>query len=208
MAEFQWWAGPNQVHNLAGSGLGFYGSAGFGASVEVNKWQGRTFITDATGTAQGPEANNVQFLNSQSGILGQTGSGIHLTHIPNGQASFELRFVNDVPVQVQNVQLRIYDRNNPNNPASGVTTALAQIIHPDPTQGAGGSGNALWVFPGGSGTVLNLAPSPGVSGLYAGNGSDSTRPDTSHSWFVAASASPDQIGSITQYGAYAQAEFL
>src|SRR5580692_3786680 len=94
-ANITFWAGSNQIQNLQGSGLGFYGAGGFGASVAVGAWNGRTFITDGLGLNQGPEANNVQFLNSASGILGQTGSGLALTAIPNAQATLEIRFTND-----------------------------------------------------------------------------------------------------------------
>ena len=68
-AAINFYAGTDfNIQSLTGSGLGFYGSSGFGASVEVGAWQGRTYITNAAGTSQGPEADNVMFLNSASGI--------------------------------------------------------------------------------------------------------------------------------------------
>jgi hypothetical protein len=196
------------IQDLAGSGLGFYGAAGFGASVLVGAYQGRTFITNGAGTTQGPEADNVQYLNAGSGILGQAGSGIALTCIPNYQSTFQIRFTYDTPVKTQNAQLRIYDRTNPDLPASGVLTKTAQIIHPDNTQGNSGSGDTTWNTPGGSGIVQNLCPSPGCSGLFAGNGNNGAWTDTTHDWYVAVSASPNSIGAKTQYGAWVQLEYL
>jgi hypothetical protein len=196
------------IQDLAGSGLGFYGDAGFGASVPVGSWQGRTFITNGAGTTQGPEGDNVKFLNAGSGILGQTGSGIALTCIPNYQATLNIRFNYDTAVKVQNSTLRIYDRSNPDNPASGVTTKVAEVIHPGITQANTGSGDTTWLTPGGSGSTVSLAPSPGVSGMFAGNGNNGQWTDTQHDWYVAISASPDSIGSKTLYGLYISLEYL
>lgn len=208
-ANIAFLAGENfTIQDLAGSGLGFYGDAGFAASVKVGFWQGRTFITNANGTTQGPEVDNIKYLNEGSGIIGQTGSGVGLTSIPNYQATLNPRFTYDTAVQVQNAEFRIYDRSNVDAAASGVTTKVAELIHPDTAQGNSGSGDTVWITPAGSAVVLNLSPSPGSGGLYAGNGSNSTRPDTQHDWFVAMSASPDSIGSKTSYAALLSLEFL
>jgi hypothetical protein len=94
------------IQDLAGSGLGFYGDAGFGASVKVGDWQGRTFITNGAGTTQGPEADNVKYLNAGSGILGQAGSGIALTCIPNYQSTLNIRFTYDTPIKTQNAKVQ------------------------------------------------------------------------------------------------------
>lgn len=196
------------IQDLAGSGLGFYGDAGFGASVKVGDWQGRTFITNGAGTTQGPEVDNVKYLNLGSGILGQAGSGNALTTIPNYQATLNLRFNYDTPIKVQNAKLRIYDRTDPNKPASGVTTKVAEIIHPATTQSNTGSGDTTWITPGGSGVTVSLCPSPGVSGLYAGNGNDGQWSDTQHDWYTAISASPDSIGAKTLYGLWFELEYL
>lgn len=196
------------INDLSGSGLGFYGDAGFGASVRVGEWQGRTFITNGNGTSQGPEVDNIKYLNAGSGIIGQAGSGVALTCIPNYLATLNVRFTYDTAVKTQNVQLRIYDRSNPNNPASGVTTKVAELIHPSLTQANNGSGDTTWNTPGGSGSTVSLAPSPGVSGLYAGNGNNGLWTDAQHDWYLAISASPDSIGSKTQYGLYVSLEFL
>src|SRR5574337_1439970 len=109
MALIQFLAGQNFVLNdLSGSGLGLYGDSGFGSSVSVGSYQGRTFITDSTGVIQGSEGYNIKYLNPGSGILGQTGSGLPLQNIPNYQASLNIRFTNGSAVQAQNVKAYIY----------------------------------------------------------------------------------------------------
>jgi hypothetical protein len=195
------------INDLAGSGLGFFGAAAFGASVAVGSYQQRTFITDATGAQQGPEVNNVQYLNPGSGILGQTGSGIGLRAIPNWQAPLNIRFTNDTAVKTQNGGAMIFDRVNIYNTASGVTTKMAQVIHPNPVQGLPGSGDSTWwtFNQAATGLVMPLVASPGISG-FSPNGPNTT--DTTHDWFILISASPDTIGSKSQYGLYVSLEYL
>jgi hypothetical protein len=194
------------VNDLAGSGLGFFGDSGFGASVQVGQWQGRTFITNGNGTVQGPECDNCKYLSSTGVILGQTGSGITLNKVPNYLSTLNVRFTNDTAVRTQNVQLRIYDRTTPSAPASGVTTAVAEIAHTDTAQTATGSGSSTWyMFPATGAPAMTLTASPGTSGLRP-SGSSTT--DTRHDWYLALSSSPDSIGSKTQYGLYVSLEFL
>ena len=194
--------------NTGPSGLGFFGAGGFGASVPVGTWQSKTFVTDGNGIQQGPEAQNVKWLNAGSGIIGAASTGIGLQAIPNYQATVNIRFTHSTSVRTQNAELRIYDRFHINNPATGVTTKVAEIIHPGNTQVANGSGDSTWYTPAGSSIVVPLAPSPGMSGVYAGNGSDSTYSNTRHDWYAAISASPDSIGAKTQYGLYVSLEYL
>lgn len=202
--------------NLNGSGLGFFGDSGFGSSVQVGAYQGTTFVTNGIGTKQGAQGQNVKFLNAGSGVLGAAGSGIGLQAIPNYQSSLNVRFTHGSAVKTQNCELRIYDRSSINNAASGVTTKAAEIIHPDVLQRTFadgvlvGSGDDQWTTPAGSATVVEFAPSPGISGFYAGNGTStiSTRPDAQHDWYAALSSSPDSIGSKTQYGLYFALEYI
>ena len=195
---------------LGGSGLAFFGGAGFGSSVEVGAYQGATFVSDGGGTARGAQAQNVQYLNTASGVLGAMASGIGLRAIPNYQATLNVRFTHSAAVKTQNVELRIYDRYNINKPASGVTTKVAEIIHPRVTQTTTGSGDTAWITPTGSGVVVNFAPSPGISGFYAGDGvtSISTKRTKRHDWYAAISASPDSIGNKTQYGMFFALEYI
>lgn len=101
--------------------------------------------------------------------------------------------------------MRIYDRSNINNDPSGVTCRCAEIIHPDTTQTANGSGDTSWINVHGSGVTLSLVSSPGQSG-YSPNGSNTN--DMTHDWYVAISPSPDSVGSKTQFGLYVSLEYL
>lgn len=195
------------TYNLNGSGLGFYG-AGFGQSVDVGDYQETTFITNGNGTAQGAQVNNIRYLDTMSGYLGSATSGVLLTQMPNYLATLNVRFTHTSAIKAQNVKAYIYDRTNINNGASGVTTKVAELIHPDTIQNDNGSGDTTWLTPAGSSVIVSLASSPGYSGLYAGNGSNSTRSDTQHDWYLAISASPDSIGSKTLYGLYVSLEYL
>ena len=207
MASIDFYADSFAVQNLSGSGLGFYGSS-FGASVNVGEYQTTTFITNGNGTTQGPQVNNVKYVNSMSGIVGSATSGILLTSIPNYLATLNIRFTHSSAVQVQNAKLRIYDRSGINNPASGVTTKVAELIHLGETQTNVGSGDTTWVTPAGSSIIMDLSPSPGLSGTLAGNGTNSTASASRHDWYTVISASPDSVGSKTLYGLYVSLEYL
>lgn len=210
MASFQFFAGDNNnINNLGGSGLGFYGPAGFGASVAVGNFNSNTYITNSAGTAQGPLCDNIKYANTGSGFLNTGTSGIPLRAMPNQNATLNIRFVHDSAVNVQNASILIYDRTNTASGAVGVTTYTANIQHPDPVATNNGSGSTAWTHhpaqPSGA-VSLSLPSNPGSGGLWANN--SSTRQDTIHDWYLAISASPDSIGSKTQYGLYCACEYL
>lgn len=205
-AQFAFFAGEDFViNNLTGSGLGLYGNGGFSFSVEVGAFQDNTFITDGNGVLEGPQADNIKFQNSASGIVQTASSGISITAIPNHQATLRINFNHDSLVKVQNTKLRIYDRANINNDPSGVTCKVAELIHPNTVQDNTGSGDTAWNTPTGSSSIMDLVDSPGVSG-FSPNGTAST--SLNHDWYCALSASPDSIGSKTQFGLFVETEFL
>lgn len=205
MAAIGFHAGEDfTVYDVSSSGLGFYGD-GFGVSLGVGVYNSRTFITNSAGNVEGPEVDNIKYTASNSGIIGQAGSSVLLTQIPNYKASLNVRFTHATPVRVANTEFRIFDRSNITAPASGVTCRVAEIIHPDTTQTNNGSGDASWVTAGGSGTVLDLVDSPGTSGLSP-SGINTT--EVRHDWYVAISVAPDSIGAKTQFGAYVSTEYL
>ena len=195
----------------AGSGLGFYGNAGFGASVPVGSYQGSTWITNPAGTTEGAQGDNVTYLNLGSGLLPSISSGIGIDAIPAQRATLKIVFDHSTEVQAQNAELRIYDRSDIDEPAVGVTTRVAEIVHPWPTQQPATEGSGIndgkWFTLGGSASTLTLSPSPGPTGCFAGQGS-STKEQSVHEWHVALSASPDSIGSKTSYGLYVSLEYL
>lgn len=196
------------IANLAGSGLAFTGSAGWGASVAVGQFNSRTWISNSAGTIQGPEVDNVSWLSAGSGILGASSSGIALNSIPNYQSTLQIEFTFDTAVKAQNVFLRGYDRTNINAAPSGVTLRVYETLHTSTVQGPTGSGGSSWTTIAGSSSILTLANSPGASGLFAGNGTSSTRADTNHQWNVCVTISPDSIGSKAQVGLYCSLEYL
>lgn len=193
-ASLKFYADGYEIPHTQGSGLGFYG-ANFGSPLGVGFWNQRTFVSSSDGTTQGVEADNCMWVSSTGVVLGNTGSGILPTQVPNHQATIEARFTNDTPVTVPTATAYFYDRSSINNAPSGIVFKVLEIIHPGITQDNSGSGDSAWLTPAGSSVTVSLAPSPGPSGLYAGNGSNSTWSDTSHSWFMAISCSPNSIGS-------------
>ena len=160
-----------------------------------------------------------------------------MKYIPNEKASLNVRFTNDTAVRTQNCKLRIFDRVNKDHAASGVITRVAELLHPSTSYSVEGSGDTTWWgssthdgsdaqgtyagssnpsdrLPtgtntvGGSGIFVPLAQSPGPSGYYSGNGSANTGQYTQHDWYVGLTASPDSVGSKTQYGLYVELEYL
>jgi hypothetical protein len=205
-ATIKFFANGNRIDNDAGSGLAFMG-ANWGTSLLVGAYNARTFIASSDGTSQGAEANNNQFVSSTGCVIGQSGSGIALTQVPNAQATLNIRFEYDSPVQVPTATLYAYDRTSIQNGPSGLLVKAFEAIHPNPAQVAGGSGDSVWTSIAGSGSTLSLAPSPGSGGLYAGNGSNSTKQDAQHDYYVGISVSPTTVGS--KLGAlYISAEYL
>ena len=147
--------------------------------------------------------NNIKWSYPGSGIIGQSGSGLALTFIPNSQASLQIRFSHSTAVKTQNAKLYAYDRVSINNAPSGVTVKTAQLIHPNATQIAGGSGNSIWETPAGS-SYMSLVASPGLNGTRP---SGANTYDTVHDHYVALSCSPDSVGSKS-FGLYFSVEYL
>lgn len=188
---------------LNGSGLGFYGST-FGASVNVGSYQDSTWITDSNGLFQGPQVNNVKYVHPASGsINGLTAKNV--LDIPNYLSSLKVSFSHGSAVTTQNARFRCYDRNNINNNPSGIVCMAYEVRHPSTTQtGSLGSGLSSWTNIYGSGSILSMIDSPGVSGLRPNGASTSS---TQHDWFLLLSQSPSSTGSKTTAG-YFSVEYL
>lgn len=200
------------ISNTSGSGIGFFGPAGFGASVLVGAYQDNTFITDGNGVNQGAIASNIKYLGATSGMITTIGSGYPVINIPNINSTLNINFSNSAAVRVQNAYARIYDRVNILNGASGVTTQYYECIHVSPLATLAGSGANSWTqINAGVSTGILMANSPGPNGNNAGNGSvplANAVAATSHDWYLCLSASPNSIGSKTQYGLYISLEYL
>jgi hypothetical protein len=221
------------IGHTSGSGLGFFGN-NFGLSVPVGQFQESTYVSNANGTASGVKASNTKYI-SVSGTSHNGGAEIDNETIPNYYAPLNIRFTHDDAVSVQNCRLRIFDRTDIENQASGVTTKVYEVRHPHGVQAdtatigpllhRGRATHDWYEFdPEENMTDMIFTPSPGTSGLNTVN--DDTLPtsdggvynwtskegslhqSTRHDWYVAMSASPDSIGSKTQYGLYFTLEYL
>ncbi len=200
------------IQNLNGSGLGFFGTGGFGFSVQVSSYQDRTFITNGAGTIQGFEVDNNKFLDggafgAEPNVSGVTllGSGLLLSQLPNYLSTVNIRFTNDTAVTTQNAILYIHDRVSKVNAPSGVKTQVAEIIHIGTDNGPVGSGDSVWIRASGNGATVPMVSGPGMSGFSpAGTATSADR----HDWFAAISPTPLSIGSHTEFGLFFELEFL
>lgn len=167
---------------ISGSGLGFYGSGGFGTSVPLLNYQGTTYVTSADGTAQGPSARNVKYRTDLVGsgceITAGSATGL-LSSLNSSEATLVIHFNHDAAVNVQNAQLRIYDRDNIDNPATGVVTKVAEIVN------FGGASYTSWASSAGNDFVTNAgsgdafwwgAPWPNTQLYTPFQGSTTNRP--------------------------------
>ena len=143
MASISFFAGSTSINNLSGSGLGFFGGS-FGQSVQLNSFQDTTFITDGNGTNNGGAGNNVKYSTDTKAFAAGVVPATGLLYIPNEKASLNIRFSNDSAVRTQNAKLRIFDRTNKNNPASGVITRVSEFLHPSSSYDIEGSGDTTW----------------------------------------------------------------
>ena len=154
--------------DLAGSGIGFYGTT-FGTSVQVGQYQDTSFITNSTGATQGPAADNCKYQGNVSGV-DVNGSGVqHVRETPLESGTVNVRFTNGTAVNTQNGEARIFDRSDIDAGASGVTTQVAQLVTGlsgvEPTTGAAQAWSAAedgWLALSGSGVVMVLLNNPGI----------------------------------------------
>jgi len=227
---------PTIIRHDVGSGIGFYG-AGFGISVAVGQHQESTFVTNSAGTDKGIKLQNTKYT-SVSGVAHNGNTAIGTSGMPNYYAPLNVKFSHSEAVRVQNCKMRIFDRNDIAKHASGVNTHIYEVRHPDPLEtdilGVGGDiltnrgeSDHGWkeydpVGPGDdAGNSMfdtTFTSSPGVSGtnsvisdkLLTGvvTTSGAAHKSLSHDWYVALSASPDSIGSKTDYGLYFTCEYL
>jgi hypothetical protein len=119
------------------------------------------------------------------GRLGRRPDGI-----PNYQATLNVRFNYDTAVKVQNAELRIYDRTDPEQAGQRRDHQGRRNHPPRHHPGQHRLGRHHLAHSGRLRLHRLPRPSPGVSGLFAGNGNNGQWTDTQHDWYVAISASP------------------
>lgn len=71
----------------------------------------------------------MKFTAAASGKPDTISSGIPLAKLNGYHRTIDVNFDHSTPVNVQNVQARVYDRVNIDNPASGVNTKVAEIVN-------------------------------------------------------------------------------
>ena len=154
--------GTPTLRSFSGSGLAFFGATA-GSSVQIGAYQDTTRVSNSTGSSYTSAAVNTKFRTSvfPSGqcTLGGAFTGddtnIGLSGIKTMHGALGIEFGHTAQVNVQNCQLRIYDRNSVNYPASGVNTKVAEIVNYNGTNYASqgtaaltsnavGSGDAFW----------------------------------------------------------------
>lgn len=197
----------------AGSGLGFFSEAGFGHPIRVGDFQGRTFVVSTDGTGMGVECDNLQpcmtpefsgAFGVSGAIIGQRGSGILLTQVPNQHATLNIRLVTPNSVGVQNCYVYANDGVAKSNPPSGLECYLAEIRHQGVEQTNDGLGDPTWYNCYGDSVFLPLIDSPGVSGLRPDGAWTSAR---QHDWYVAVAIRPTTPGD-KQFGFTVEMEYL
>lgn len=237
MAEIKFYANIKDVsgdgeliNHSAGSGIGFYGN-GFGISVPIGQQQTTTYVTNSLGTAEGARLNNTSMssvgtVNTKGTVSINGASAINLDALPNYLCPLNIRFSHSEPVKVQNCKLRIFDRNNIANHASGVATYVYEARHPATTTSVlnlnhKGRSSTTWFEFDNSGIMPDMifTSSPGPSGKNT-NDSDTNQAlgynttqgslyqSDRHDWYAAISSEPITIGSKTQYGLYFTLEYL
>lgn len=191
---------PNGA-SISSSGIGMFGSGGFGLSVPVGEYQGSSYVTNSAGSLNGPALSNVKYVHANSGLVAGT-TLLNLRAIPNSQSTFEIRIASDDSVQLQNSRLYVTERASTTGNAAGVTIQAAEIDHTGVAQDNTGLGNVSWtsINGTGAGNFLSLGNSPGPSGSSSGS-------NTSHSYYIIMSLSPNSIGSKTATARF-QTEYL
>lgn len=201
MAEINVYIAETDTKIETGEALGFFGDDGFGDTIPLNSYNGRTFITSSSGITEGTEGDNCKLIvagswsgvGGVSGVIpGQAGSGIALRSLPNYLSTMNIRFTHPLDVIVQNAELIVYDGADIAIKPSGLRVFSAEIIHTSRIQTQTGSGDETWQEMDGTTEVLPLVDSPATSGFSPlGPGSL----DTQHDWYVALSLTPTLPGN-------------
>lgn len=187
MSQIDMYIAENDVKIDAGEVLGFFGQNGFGDPLSLNEFNGRTFVTNSSGSISYEECDNCLRISSSGVIIGQTGSGINLINLPNYLTTVNLRFTHPQAVLVQNAKLIAFDGISELNDPVGIDIYAADIIHTSRFQSDTGTGDSTWTKIAGSGQQLNMIDSPGTSGISPLGPATS---DIRHDWYIALSVSP------------------
>lgn len=131
----------------------------------------------------------------------------------------------DITKQASGVTTMVYEVRHPHGTAADTSTVGPLAHRPGSTGGTGGVHQWVEFDPEDNMFDMNLTEGPGISGLNTvlteslpsvGDGSiynwlyqdGATHTSERHDWYIALSASPESIGSKTQYGLYFTLEYL
>lgn len=194
MSDINMFVAENGIKIDTGEALGFFGPNGFGDPLSLNEFNGRTFITNPSGSVALEEGDNCLKVSTSGLIIGQIGDEINLQNLPNYLTTINLRFTHPQEVLVQDVRLIAFDGIDPDNAPSGLDVFGAEIIHTSRLQTDTGTGDTLWLQLTGSSQQLDLVDSPATSGISP-LGPASL--DTRHDWYIALSVTPTVPGDKT-----------
>lgn len=128
-------ADPIPTYLVDGSGVAFFAST-VGSSVQINAYQDTSYASNGDGTQTGDWLPNTKYVDNAypSGVVEFSASpgspySNGISGVKTSYATLGIEFGHTSAVQAQNVQLRIYDRNNIDYPASGVNTKVAEIVN-------------------------------------------------------------------------------
>lgn len=189
MAEVNMYVAETDVYIGTDESLGFFGPDGFGDPLSLGEFNGRTFITNSSGSVSYVECDNCKKVSISDVVVGQTGDGINLQNLPNYLATLNIRFTHPQAVLVQDARLIAYDGSS-SAPVS-LDVYGAEIIHTSQLQTDIGTGDTEWQLMDGPDNPLYLVSSPGVSGLSPlGPATLATR----HDWYCVLSVAPTLPG--------------
>ncbi len=211
MPSLSLYAGEDTLVSTS-SGLGFFGDGGFNIPIVIGTYNGRTFVTNSSGTVEGFECNNNKYSTASDVIHGQAGSGILLTELPNELATINVRFTHGSSIYCQFAKLWIYDGTSTGDvpdkedPAPNLTFYAAEIRHRSRLQSEQSVySDASWSDLSASGSNdIDLVNSPGQNGVREGGFEELS---TRHDWYIALSCTPTQLGDKS-FGMFYELEYL
>jgi hypothetical protein len=152
--------GTPSVRTLSGSGIAFFGATQ-GSSVQIGAYQDTSYVANGDASVISDASNNIKFTtdaypSGKCTLEAVPGSPYEngVTGVRTMYGTVGVEFGHTSAVNIQNCQLRIYDRGNVNYPASGVNTKVAELVnHNGGTFNAQGSDDGLGSAAQGSGDL-------------------------------------------------------
>ena len=173
------WQGGDGVNTLGASQYcGFFGSGSFGSSIPTGEYQGNTFVTDVSGGVNYGELSNVKYIGSATA---DWGDGVEsIANILSSECTLRVTLSSGSEFRLQAIQFFTYDGND------------ETVAPPNMTVKAFEYGDTSWQTLSGSQQPLNLTPQLSAS--------------TTHTFYIAVSASPEVAGTNAQikFGFYAE----